>query len=163
MTGEIEYTETGKGGLDLITPLWYRLNGHHGNLSQHFSDQYPRNTFARRKQELLEKSGGGDMHVGLARDTAAGELVGYCVSTVSATGDGEIDSIYIEEEYRRCGIGHSLMRMALDWMGKHAVKKLVVQVIVGNEEAQAFYQRYGFYPRYTVFQQVGDSPEEIHD
>ncbi len=150
----IKYRETAQQDLDLIAALWQKLNDHHGSISQYFSDRYPRNTFERRKQELLKKSSGGSMRIDLAQNAATGDLIGYCISTVTADGTGEIDSIYVEEDYRRNGIGDKLMQKALDWMDRLAVKRRVIQVLVGNEEVYTFYSRYGFQPRCTLLEQV---------
>ncbi len=78
-------------------------------------------TWEIRKKELLEKSRNGAIRVDLARDKNTGVLVGYCVSTVSEKRQGEIESIYIEEDYRRSGIGDNLMKKALSWMDEHSV------------------------------------------
>jgi ribosomal protein S18 acetylase RimI-like enzyme len=163
MAKEMEYTETGQDGLDSIAPLWQKLNDHHGAISRYFSERYPRHTFAQRKQELLEKSNGGAIRVDLACDAAMGELVGYCVSTVTAAGTGEIDSIYVEEDYRRGGIGDKLMTKALKWLAAQAVARKIIAVASGNEEVHAFYGRYDFYPRCTILEQVDSTNTENHD
>ena len=151
---EIEYSETNQNDIDLIAPLWQKLNDHHGAISLHFSDRYPHNTFERRKKDLLNKITGGSMRIDLARDAATGKMVGYCVATVTAAGTGELDSIYILESYRRNGIGEKMMKKAMNWMDGLKVKRKVVQVLVGNEEVYAFYTRYGFQPRCTIMEQV---------
>ena len=151
---EIEYTETGAEGLNQIAFLWQKLNDLHGELSEHFSASYPKNTFQRRKQELMDKSDGGAIRVELARDRDTGEIIGYCVSTISKQNTGEIDSIYIKENYRRSGIGDCLIKKALRWMKERAVERRVVEVIVNNEAALRFYERYGFYPRSTRMELV---------
>ena len=156
----IEYTETDGQGLDLIEFLWQKLNDLHGELSEYFSASYPKNTFERRKQELLDKSAGGAMRVDIARDTDTRKIIGYCVSTISEASKGEIDSIYIEDGYRRSGIGDFLMRKALDWMDGKAVNRKVVEVIVNNGEALNFYERYGFYPRSTILEQIDNTYSE---
>jgi ribosomal protein S18 acetylase RimI-like enzyme len=151
----IEYTETDKQGLDLIAPLWQKLIEHHKARSpQYLSRHYDRMTWEIRKKELLEKSRNGFMRIDLARDINTGKLVGYCVSTISEKRQGEIDSIYIEAGYRRCGIGNNLTKRALRWMDSRSVTKKIVAVGAGNEEAFEFYGRYNFYPRATILEQV---------
>lgn len=153
---EIEYTETDAEGLDKLASLWQKLNDLHGELSEHFSASYPENTFLKRKRELLNKSSGGAMRIYLARDKDTGKIVGYCVSTISRQNKGEIDSIYIEDGYRRLGIGDYLMKKALCWLQKKSANRVVVEVIVSNEAAFGFYRQYGFYPRSTILEQVKD-------
>lgn len=154
---EIEYTETDAEGLDKIASLWQKLNDLHGELSEHFSASYPKNTFLRRKQELLAKSSGGAMRLDLVRDKDTVNLIGYCVSTISKNGKGEIDSIYIEDSYRRSGIGDCLMKKALCWLKEKSADRVVVEVIVNNEAAFSFYRQYGFYLRSTILEQVKES------
>jgi ribosomal protein S18 acetylase RimI-like enzyme len=151
---KIEYTETDRQGLDLIVPLWQKLNEHHRLRSPYFPGHYSRMTWEIRKKELIDKSRNGSMRIDLARDGNTEALIGYCVSTISEKRQGEIDSIYIEEGYRRCGIGDNLMKKALKWMDEHSVKGKMLEVASGNEEVFAFYNRYDFYPRSTIMRQV---------
>ena len=94
------------------------------------------------------------MRIDLARDIKTDKLIGYCVSTVNQDKQGEIESIYIEKDYRRRGIGGNFMKKALAWMDGLSVTKRVIGVAAGNEEAFPFYARYGFYPRVTILKQV---------
>jgi ribosomal protein S18 acetylase RimI-like enzyme len=152
---KIEYTETDKQGLDSIGPLWQKLIEYHKARSpQRFSGHYAVMTFDLRKKQLLEKSSKGSMRIDLARDTETGELVGYCVNTISGDRHGEIESIYVESDYRKSGIGENLMKRALKWMDDLSVTRKIVVVGVGNEEVFSFYSRYNFYPRATILEQV---------
>jgi ribosomal protein S18 acetylase RimI-like enzyme len=151
----IEYTEADRQDLETIRGLWQELIAHHQALApDYFASHYARMTFDLRKKDLLEKSGKGALRIDLARERATGELVGYCVSTISEHGQGEIDSIYVVQDYRRSGIGDTLMRQALGWMDECSVTKKVLAVGAGNEEVFAYYRRYGFYPRVTILEQV---------
>ena len=69
-------------------------------------------------------------------------------------GLGEIESIYIEPDYRGSGIGDNLMKRALRWMDEYPVDKKVLTVGAGNEEVFAFYSRHNFYPRTTILEQI---------
>ena len=89
----------------------------------------------------------------LATEAKTGKPVGYCVSTVSE-GQGEIDSIYIEEAYRHSGIGDNLMKKAIAWMDKLLITNRIIEVGAGNEEVFRFYARYNFYPRVTILKQI---------
>jgi len=151
---KIEYSETDEQGLDLVGALWEKLLEYHRSLSQHFSGRLDRMTFELRKKGLLKKSSGGAMRIDLARDMNTGELVGYCISTVSGDRQGEIESIYIEPDYRGSGIGDNLMKRALRWMDEYPVTRKVLAVGAGNEEVFAFYSRYNFYPRATILEQT---------
>jgi len=157
---KIEYTEADQHGLDMVGPLWQKLREHHKMRSQHFAGVFEKMTFNQRKKELLDKSAKGVMRIDFAKDAETGELVGYCVSTISGDKQGEIDSIYIEAGYRRGGIGDTFMKRALNWMESQSVKKKVIGVAGGNEEVFPFYRRYGFFPRVTILGQAGPGEAE---
>jgi diamine N-acetyltransferase len=149
---EIKYMETGLEGLDLIEPLWLKLNDHHKARSSHFSGHFEHMTFEERKLKLLEKAQRGELHIDFAVITDTGKPAGYCVATI-CEGQGEVDSIYVEEEYRHSGMGDALMKKAMSWMDKLAITDRKIEVSSGNEEVIKFYSRYNFYPRKTVLEQ----------
>jgi ribosomal protein S18 acetylase RimI-like enzyme len=107
-----------------------------------------------RNIELCKKYKDGLIRVDLAREKAADTLVGYCITTISRDNQGEIQSIYVEPEYRKYGIGDALMNLCLHWLDEHAVIKKVLGVGAGNEEVIEFYSRYNFYPRTIILEQV---------
>jgi len=47
--------------------------------------------------------------------------------------EGEIESIYVEKDYRLSGIGDSLMTRAISWLETVTVKKTILGVAEGNE------------------------------
>jgi ribosomal protein S18 acetylase RimI-like enzyme len=151
---KIEYQEIDAGALDLIGPLWQKLNEYHRVRSQHFANSFEKHTFDWRKKDLLEKSNSGSLRIDLAKDLDTGELIGYCVSTISKDKQGEIDSIYVEPGYRQSGIGDYLMRRALRWMDDLSVAKKILRVGAGNEEVFEFHRKYDFYPRTIILEQV---------
>jgi len=136
--------------------LWKKLNDEHEVRSEHFSERYAKRTFEKRREVLLKKSEFGFLHIILAHSSSKGELVGYCISTISNEKQGEIDSIYIEPEYRGSGIGDELMKRALSWMDERSVSKRILDVGVGNEDTFAFYSKYDFYPRTIILEQVNE-------
>ena len=79
--------------------------------------------------------------------------MGYCVSTISAVGTGEIDSLYVSEQFRGQGIGTTLVAEAMAWMDGCGVTTKIVVVAGGNEQACAFYERWGFFVRSTKLEQ----------
>jgi ribosomal protein S18 acetylase RimI-like enzyme len=134
----IEYTETSEQGLDLIYNLRQKIIEYHKALSpSYFYRRYAGMDVNRGNQIILEKA-----------------IKGYCISTISGDRQGEIESIYIEPDYRGSGIGDSLMKRALRWMDECSVTKKVLGVGAGNEEVFEFYRRYNFYPRTTILEQV---------
>jgi diamine N-acetyltransferase len=150
----IEFVESDERGLEWIEPLWQQLREHHQQRSRNFAGRYAHFPFEQRRQTLLEKAREGSLHIDLARDPDSGAWVGYCVSSLSAGQEGEIESLCVDGAYRGQGIGEGLMQRALDWLDRSgaAVKRL--SVAAGNEEAFSFYARFGFYPKSTILEQI---------
>ncbi|MFO7594854.1 MAG: GNAT family N-acetyltransferase [Desulfocurvibacter africanus] len=130
--------------LDTIEPLWRGLCEHHARVSPDFAVWFRNRDFADRKAEIFAQASSG-MQVRLA--LAGSETVGYCVSTLSTDGTGEVDSIFVREDYRGMEIGERLMRDALDWLEAQGATSLLVAVVHGNDRALQWYRRLGFAPR----------------
>lgn len=149
----VKFIETNHLNLDLVQPLWEKLNDHHQMQESNFKKHYENFTFQERKEVLLKKASEGAMLVCLAEDEESGIMVGYAVTTISPENEGEIDSIYVEDKCRLLGIGDALMKRSLDWMDKNGVKTKKVVVAIGNKKAAAFYERYGFHTRSITLEQ----------
>lgn len=150
----VTYLEVNRKEIDIIQPLWEKLRDYHRELSPNFAKRYIELTFQRRKEELLKKSRNGSLKIDIATDKDTKWLVGYCVSSISEELEGEVDSIYIEEDYRSLGIGKELMERALKWMDRNGVKIKKIGVAVGNEDLLSFYGRYNFFPKHIILEQV---------
>ena len=153
MKEPVVYLSGGKELLDQVRPLWEKLNVYHRQHATHFADQFDRLTFDVRKQKFLSDEA-IKVRVDLVKGKKDNECVGYCVSTISDGNMGEIDSLYVESEYRQYGIGDRLMRLSLSWFDEHQVQQRMIGVAEGNEGQFRFYDRYGFYPRKTMLEQI---------
>jgi ribosomal protein S18 acetylase RimI-like enzyme len=151
----IEYSELGRSNIDLIGPLWEKLMEYHRERSPRHARLFEKLTWEGRRDSMLQKCRGGAFRLDIARDGEA--IAGYCMSTVMELGQGEIDSIYIEAKYRGQGIGDAFMKRALAWMDGLSSTSRIVVVGAGNEEVFSFYERYGFYPRTIVLEQVKET------
>ena len=80
------------------------------------------------------------------------KIIGYCISTIDKEDDktGEIDSIYIEASYRKCGFGKQLMGNALKWLNEKGAKTQRLLVATGNESVLEYYRRFDFHPLFMV-------------
>ena len=150
----INYLEVDKNEIDIIKPLWGKLRDYHQGLSLHFAEEYFEFTFEERRNELLKKSINGSLKIDIVKDDDTKWFVGYCVSSISDELEGEIDSVYIEEQYRSHGIGSYLIKRALYWMNKKGVKSKKIVVAVGNEEQLSFYEQFDFLPGHIILEQV---------
>jgi ribosomal protein S18 acetylase RimI-like enzyme len=148
-----EYITADEHDLETIRHLWVQLNEHHHERASHFRFHYEQMTFDDRKKYFEMITSTGTLRLDLARDPVTDRLVGYCVSSVSSEKNREIESIFVEPDYRSHHIGSDLISRALAWMDACGVRRKRVSVDDGNEEAWKFYRKFGFYPRITILEQ----------
>lgn len=151
---DIIYRVGDEGMLDEIRSLWEALNHHHYQVSDNFKAHFGSFTFEARKRVLHQKAKSGRLHLVLAVDRANMRTVGFCISRVEFSGHGEVESLYVLEDYRRGGLGDALMRNALTWMDEMGAHTKTVAVAIGNETTFRFYERFGFYPRKTMLEKI---------
>jgi ribosomal protein S18 acetylase RimI-like enzyme len=135
--------------IDVIRPLWEKLNELHRRRSPFFAGEHAAFTFEERKSKL-QGGGRGEWRVEVAQAVPEGKAVAYCLSSLTRDREGEIDSIYVEPAYRRFRVADALMRHALSWLDERGAASKRVVVAAGNEQALPFYEFYHFYPRYVV-------------
>jgi GNAT superfamily N-acetyltransferase len=151
MPGKITYIHGNEALLDEIKQLWQGLNQHHAAVSQYFSEDFKAFTFDQRSEKLRGKYQPGKLRIDIAK--AGDSAIGYVISSITADGVGEIESIFIEQAHRGQAIGSELMRRVLRWFDISGVEKRVVKVAEGNEAVYPFYAGFGFFPRLTLLQQ----------
>ena len=152
----IEYQITDERDLESIRPLWEKLNEHHHSKARHFRHHYETWNFDDRKAYFERVADAGTLRLDLAYDKDKRMYIGYCVSSISLEGHGEIESIFIEEAYRSQGIGAALLSASISWMDSAGVVRKRVAVADGNEDSWEFYQKFGFYPRMTLLEQKNE-------
>jgi len=77
--------------------------------------------------------------------------VGLCVAAVARrsppfreTQRGELEHLFVREEWRRQGVGRALGQAALDWLVGCGVSRAAVQVARGNAAGRCFWAALGF-------------------
>jgi len=130
--------------IELIKPLWEQLNLVHLDKSVHFKDKYEKFTFDKRMGSIYEKAQKGIIKIDILLDSDKGNYIGYCLSSIEDT-LGEIESIYIEKQYRKFGLGDKLMKSALKWFESKEITNIEINVVYANDEALPFYERHGFH------------------
>lgn len=150
----ITYSSGGRELLDEVEPLWVGLKEHHKERSEQFRHEFEAITFDIRKRMLEDKAYEGSVLVEVARDTDAGKAVGYCISSVNRFKQGELESIFVEAEFRGRGIGDRLIKRSIAWMDETGARAKVIAVVTGNEQALGFYAHYGFLPRQYILKQT---------
>ncbi len=148
----IAYISGGIELLDLIKPLWEKLNNHHRGNSNNFSHNYEKFTFELRKEKFYNK--GLKVNIDLVKDLDRETYIGYCISTINSDLVGEVDSLYLEKECRGQGIGEELMERALIYLNDNNSKKKIIGVAEGNEEVLNFYKKFKFYKRTIILEEI---------
>jgi ribosomal protein S18 acetylase RimI-like enzyme len=150
----IEYRRTDIREIDCIRPLWCLLNDFMSTRTTNFKSHFEQMTFEKRKEYFEHLAAAGYLCIDLAFDASEMEkYVGYCVSSLSQEKTGEIESIFVDEAYRSCGIGSALVSRALGWLDENGSTRNRVSVSEGNELVWNFYKKFRFYPRMTVLEQ----------
>lgn len=155
----VRYHVTDANELERIRPLWEKMRAFHVACSPQFSDSLAKVTFEERREALCRKSEGGLLRLEIVQAEDGDR--GYCISTISGTKAGEIDSIYVEEAYRGRGIGTALMEHAIEWLEAHRADPITLAVAVGNVEVMAFYRRFGFFPRQIILERRIDEEQRM--
>lgn len=151
--GNFEFISGGKDLLNLVQPLWEKLNEHHESNSNNFSEKYRKQTFNARKGKFISDNNLKIM-IDLIKDNEKNIFIGYCITTINKEMIGEIDSLFIEKEYRRFSLGDNLMKRALSWLDSKGVKTKIIAVAEGNENVLEFYKKYGFHRRRIILEQI---------
>jgi diamine N-acetyltransferase len=154
----VEYRRTDITEIDNIRPLWLLLNRYMSTQTTNFRSHFEQMTFEKRKVYLEQVALAGNLCIDLAFDVRDRDrYVGYCISSLlnEKTGEitGEIESIFVDEAYRSCGIGSDLVSRALGWLDENGSTRNRVSVSEGNESVWIFYKKFRFYPRLTVLEQ----------
>lgn len=131
--------------LSEINALWQKLNKHHLDSTEYFKDKFKEFSFEYRMKSLQEKAEAGDIQVIIVKDRDNEKKIGYCVSTINSEQIGEIDSLFVEFEYRGLALGDMLMNKALAWLESKEPKEIVLNVAGGNEKVLEFYKKYNFH------------------
>ena len=134
--------------ISTIKALWKDLNAYHLSMSTDFKNFYADFTF----EERVESLSGRDRLITFIAQSR-GEAIGYCIASIDNLA-GEIDSIFIQEQHRRTGVGTELVNLALKWFENQGCETISVAIAEGNEASMDFYRRFGFAERLTVMQKT---------
>ena len=145
-------TEGDHKSLDLIKPLWDKLNQYHYKLSDSFQSRFLNVDWDQCKKDLTDNS--KDILIIYVRDKRRQMIIGFCISRVDKANEkeGEIDTLYIDPKYRNTGLGKKLIRKAIDWLSQKGVESTKLKVVTGNESLIKYYRKFGFYPIHMVLQ-----------
>jgi ribosomal protein S18 acetylase RimI-like enzyme len=127
--------------------LWADFMRFNGRFDNSFAiKEKARDIFSK---EMLEKFPAKDYRLAVAE--LDGKLVGFCFSYISKKPKyfklgrfGFIGDLYVVPHYRRQGIGHDLVKDALNFFVKRRASQIELLVAVKNESAIKFWEALGF-------------------
>ncbi len=123
-----------------------RLNSLHESLSPSFKKHFPSFTFEERFEQIESRN---SFSIFVAQENT--NIIEYCIVSVQNK-IGEIDSIYIDPQYRNKKIGDSLIAAAESWLQSKDITKIQISVAGGNESVFGFYNKKGYHQRYTILE-----------
>jgi ribosomal protein S18 acetylase RimI-like enzyme len=125
-----------------------KLHEYHNSKSKYFSGSYPRLTFQDRIEEYRKNAQSGQYRIELLTDSETNTIIGFCIA-YSKKISGKLEVLFIDEKYRRNGLGVKLMDSAMEWFHENHITDIELTVVYGND-AVSFYQKLGFYPRSII-------------
>jgi diamine N-acetyltransferase len=134
--------------IEKIKPLWEKLNERHLTVSKNFKRHYKEQTFEKRCAKFRAVP---EEHLRIEAAYDDGVIVGYCVCSIENV-IGELDSIYVEPQFRSKRLGSYLAQRGVEWMKQNGCTIINVGVADGNEDVFPFYESLGFAKRMTVLQ-----------
>jgi GNAT superfamily N-acetyltransferase len=125
-----------------------KLHEYHNSKSEYFSGSYPRIMFEERIEQYKKNSKLGDYRIELLIDEEINNIIGFCIA-YSKKISGNLEVLFVDEKYRKKGLGVQLMNSAMEWFGENHISEIELTVVYGNE-AVSFYKKLGFYPRSII-------------
>ena len=92
-------------------------------------------------EQLKEEFSAPGRHYVVAE--VSGEVIGYA-GVVKRGDSGDILTLSVAKAHRRKGIGRELLRRMIDWARTNNCEAMMLEVRIGNEEAQPLYTSFGF-------------------
>ncbi len=84
-----------------------------------------------------------------------GEVIGYILGTIENKEEGPrlgcVQEIFVDEFYRREGIGTAMCQQLMEWMQQRDVSGIRLNLLPGYPRAEEFFQQIGFIPMKTLY------------
>jgi len=88
-------------------------------------------------------------------------VVGYIIFWIKFEDEGHIISIAVDKSYRRMEVGSKLVETSLNIFKKYNVKRIKLEVRVGNKGARKFYNKMGFKEEKIVEEYYDDNEDAV--
>ncbi len=88
-------------------------------------------------------------------------VVGYIIFWIKFEDEGHIISIAVDKSYRRMEVGSKLVETSLNIFKKYNVRRIKLEVRVGNKGARKFYSKMGFKEEKIVEDYYDDNEDAV--
>jgi len=134
--------------IETIKPLWESLNEVHHKNSQNWKEHFAKFTFQKRIRSIQNND-----KYSVFISSLNQEIYGYCIASIN-NNIGEIDSIFVKENYRGTSLGKKLVENAIEWLKRKNVECIKVGIAEGNESVLQFYEKLGFKKSMTILKKI---------
>jgi len=98
------------------------------------------------EQILLAEPSDPLLRCGLVADSG-GKVAGFAVASwLRQETVAEVEGLFVEQDYRRQGVGSALIAACMTWAVQAGASKVRLEVRASNTAAHALYRRHGFSP-----------------
>jgi diamine N-acetyltransferase len=109
---------------------------------------------SQRDGSLLAKINDGKLHIQLVYTSNHQEPIGFCITSLSSDRIGEVEALYVLDEYQGNNLGTKLLQTSLQWLEENNALEQKLIVAAGNEQVFSFYQKFSFHTGYTTLFRV---------
>lgn len=133
---EIEYTEVYR-----LRECLEQLAEHHNDVSINFKGCFPKKPYSESLAAFEEAVKSGKSKIAVIEEND--RVVGF--SKIDRIGvEGHLDILVVRKDQRGKGYGKQLMDWAVDTLREDGAARIEIRVVDGNDDAKAFYEKYGF-------------------
>jgi GNAT superfamily N-acetyltransferase len=143
-----ELVDTGLDNIQLIEKLWLKNAEYHNTSSKYFSTDIQEGIFQKRLESWQHSE---NLKFTIAKEDET--IIGYCISSAQKK-IGVIESLYVDEKYRKQGIGKALVTIHIKWFESLKCKKYSVTTVYENPIAISFYKAVGLFPKKIVMESI---------
>lgn len=136
----MEYREIAAQEVSKLKKCVEELSEYHNNVSTYHSGMYPDKPSWQTLEQFQKMLEAGEAKIYACVDKD--KVVGFCKIDIHDM-QGKLDYLFVANDYRKKGIGDTLMKWALETFKRCNVIRIELKVIEGNPAIQ-FYKKYGF-------------------
>ena len=147
MSEKIQITKARDKHIPEIVELWKEFMDYH----KEFDSRFPmrENAYLSFQNHLKELMTSENKIVYIALDND--HVVGFATCSINTQAPiweiekyGTIDTLVVESQYRRKGIGAKMLSTINEWFGVQSIVRIEVSLAIKNQVAQSFWRKHGY-------------------